>query len=299
MEKNYIEKILFSDKAKKAKEYFLISLGALIVALAVQLFFVPAKIAPGGVSGLGIVLNNVFPEISVSGFIIVINIILFVLAFKFLGDEFGFKSLYASFMLSAIMWIIENKLDIEIITRDNMLSAIIGGVSLGIGLSIVFNQKASTGGTDILASVIKKYSHISLGYSIIIIDFMVVFAGMLSFGLERGLYGAIATLLIGSTVNKVVEGFNSQKEVVIITNEKDKVKNFIVDEIQRGVTIFNGVGGYSENDNYALYSVVSPKEFIALKIYLKANIPDAFITVGTVNEVFGEGFSRPKNSNIN
>ena len=202
-------------------------------------------------------------------------------------------------MLSAIMWIIENKLDIEIITRDNMLSAIIGGVSLGIGLSIVFNQKASTGGTDILASVIKKYSHISLGYSIIIIDFMVVFAGMLSFGLERGLYGAIATLLIGSTVNKVVEGFNSQKEVVIITNEKDKVKNFIVDEIQRGVTIFNGVGGYSENDNYALYSVVSPKEFIALKIYLKANIPDAFITVGTVNEVFGEGFSRPKNSNIN
>lgn len=299
MEKNYIEKILFNKKAKKIKEYIFISIGALIVALAVQLFFVPAQIAPGGVSGLGIVLNHIFPGISVSGFIILINIILFAVAFKFLGDEFGFKSLYASFMLSFIMWIIENKLDIQIITRDNMLSAIIGGILLGIGLSIVFNEKASTGGTDILASVITKYSHLSLGYSIMIIDFVVVFTGMLSFGLERGLYGAIATLLIGSTVNKVVEGFNSQKEVVIITKEKDKVKEFIINEIQRGVTIFSGVGGYSENTNYTLYSVVSPKEFIALKIYLKANIPDAFITVGTVNEVFGEGFSRPKNSRMN
>lgn len=296
MEKNYIEKILFNKKMKKIKEYILITLGALIVSLAVQLFFVPAKIAPGGVSGIGIVLNSIFPEISVSGFIIVINIILFIIAFKFLGDEFGFKSLYASIMLSGFMWIIENRLNIGRVTKDYMLSAIIGGVLLGFGLSLVFNQKSSTGGTDIIASIINKYTYLSLGYGMMIIDFIVVFSGMLLFGIERGLYGAIATLLIGSTVNKVVEGFNIQKEVVVITNEKDKVKKYIIDEIERGVTIFNAEGGFSEQKKYAIYSVVSSKEFITLKIYLKENIPDAFITVGNVNEVFGEGFSRPKNS---
>lgn len=296
MEKNYIKKISFNPKVKRIKEYILITFGALVVSLAVQLFFVPAKIAPGGVSGIGIVLNSLFPEISVSGFIIGINIILFIIAFKFLGDEFGFKSLYASFILSGFMWIIENKLTIERITEDYMLSAIIGGVLLGVGLSIVFNQKSSTGGTDIIASIINKYTYLSLGYSMIIIDFIVVFSGMLLFGLERGLYGAISTLLIGSTINKVVEGFNVQKEVVVITKEKDKVKKYIINTIERGVTIFSAEGGYSENKKYALYSVVSSKEFITLKIYLKENIPDAFITVGNVNEVFGEGFSRPKNS---
>ncbi|NCC79994.1 MAG: hypothetical protein EOM07_10390, partial [Clostridia bacterium] len=131
---------------KKYKEYILITFGAALVALAIQLFFVPNQIAPGGVSGIGLVLNSVTPQVSVSTYVIILNVILFLLAFRLLGGGFGFKTIYASFSLSIIMWIIENIIRPENITDDLMLASILGILLLGTGLGIVFNQDASTGG---------------------------------------------------------------------------------------------------------------------------------------------------------
>ncbi|MBO1265944.1 YitT family protein [Proteiniclasticum sp. SCR006] len=279
---------------KKYKEYILITFGSALVALAIQLFFVPNQIAPGGVSGIGLVLNSVTPQVSVSTYVIILNVILFLLAFRLLGGGFGFKTIYASFSLSIIMWIIENIIRPENITDDLMLASILGILLLGTGLGIVFNQDASTGGTDILAKILNKYTHLSMGLSMTIIDLIVVVLVAFFFGLERGLYAGLATFLNGIVINRVVGGFNEKKQVFIITSDKEDVKSFIVNDIQRGATIFSGEGGFSGAENHVIYTVLSTKEFVHLKMYLREHHPDSFVTVSSTTEVLGQGFSMPK-----
>ncbi|HSR04541.1 MAG TPA: YitT family protein [Proteiniclasticum sp.] len=279
---------------KKYKEYIFITFGAALVALAIQLFFIPNKIAPGGVSGIGLVINSLTPGVSVSTYVIILNVILFLLAFKLLGGGFGFKTIYASFSLSIIMWIIENIIKPQSITDDLMLASLIGILLLGTGLGIVFNQDASTGGTDILAKLLNKYFNLSMGLSMTIIDLAVVMVVAFFFGLERGLYAGLATFLNGIVINRVVGGFNEKKQVFIITGEKEKVKSYIVNEIQRGATIFSGEGGFSGAENHVIYTVLSTKEFVRLKMYLRENHPDSFVTVSSTSEVLGQGFSIPK-----
>ena len=264
------------------------------MALAIQLFFIPNQIAPGGVSGIGLVINSLTPGVSVSTYVIILNVILFLLAFKLLGGGFGFKTIYASFSLSIIMWIIENIIKPQSITDDLMLASLIGILLLGTGLGIVFNQDASTGGTDILAKILNKYLHLSMGLSMTIIDLAVVIVVAFFFGLERGLYAGLATFLNGIVINRVVGGFNEKKQVFIITGEKEKVKSYIVNEIQRGATIFSGEGGFSGAENHVIYTVLSTKEFVKLKMYLRENHPDSFVTVSSTSEVLGQGFSMPK-----
>ena len=279
---------------KKYKEYIFITFGAALVALAIQLFFIPNQIAPGGVSGIGLVINSLTPGVSVSTYVIILNIILFLLAFKLLGGGFGFKTIYASFSLSIIMWIIENIIKPQSITDDLMLGSLIGILLLGTGLGIVFNQDASTGGTDILAKILNKYLHLSMGLSMTIIDLAVVMVVAFFFGLERGLYAGLATFLNGIVINRVVGGFNEKKQVFIITGEMEKVKSYIVNEIQRGATIFSGEGGFSGAENHVIYTVLSTKEFVKLKMHLREHHPDSFVTVSSTTEVLGQGFSMPK-----
>jgi len=279
---------------KKYKEYTLITLGSALVALAIQLFFVPNHIAPGGVSGLGLIMNTLVPGVSVSTYVIIFNVVLFLLAFRLLGGGFGFKTIYASFSLSLIMWVIENVIKPESITDDLMLATLLGILLLGTGLGIVFNQDASTGGTDILAKILNKYTHLSMGLSMTIIDLIVVVLVAFFFGLERGLYAGLATFLNGIVINRVVGGFNEKKQVFIITSDKEDVKSFIVNDIQRGATIFSGEGGFSGAENHVIYTVLSTKEFVHLKMYLREHHPDSFVTVSSTTEVLGQGFSMPK-----
>lgn len=279
---------------KKSKDYILITLGAALVAMAIQLFFVPNKVAPGGVSGISLVLTTFTPGVSVSTYVIILNIILFALAFKFLGEGFGKKTIYAAGSLSIFMWIIENIIKPDPLTDDLMLASIMGILLLGTGLGIVFNQQASTGGTDIIAQLLHKYTNLSMGISMTIIDLTVVILVAFAFGLERGLYAALATMLNGVVINKVVGGFNEKKQVFIITQHKEEVRSFIVSDLSRGATIFEGEGAYGGNRNHVLYTVLNTKEFIQLKLFLKENYQDSFVTASTTTEVIGQGFSLPK-----
>ncbi len=279
---------------KKSKDYILITLGAALVALGIQLFFIPNKIAPGGVTGISLVLTTFTPGISVSAYVILLNIILFALAFKFLGEGFGKKTIYAAASLSAFMWIIENVFKPVPLTDDLMLNSVMGIFLLGTGLGIVFNQQASTGGTDIIAQLLHKYTSLSVGISMTIIDLTVVILVALFFGLERGLYAAMATMLNGLVINKVVGGFNEKKQVFIITKHKEEVRSFIVHDLYRGATIFEGEGAYGGNKNHVLYTVLNTKEFVRLKLFLKENYQDSFVTASTTTEVIGQGFSLPQ-----
>ena len=274
---------------KKLKEYFLAIVGVAIVAFGLEYFFFPLDIAAGGVSGLALAINQLV-EINPSILVFIFNIILFALAFLVIGSSFGAKSIYATVMLSVIMWIFENFLSPRAITDNLVLACIFGSAVLAIGTAITFYQDASTGGTSIVAKIINKYFHLPIGQGLLLADCTVTLLAIYSFGVEKGLFGLLSSILIGILVDKFIAGINPVKQVFIITNKEKLIVNFINNEINRGCTILSGKGGYSKENMTVIYTVLSSNQFITLKQFIKLNNPEAFLTVSESTEALGEGF---------
>lgn len=275
---------------EKTKEIVIITIGFILVAIAVQYFYKPSKIATGGITGIAQIINYKNPKLSMGILMIVMNIILFIVAIFALGSGFGGKTLYAAFGLSGTMWFIETFMHPKALTQDVMLSAIIGTMLLGIGLALVFSQNASTGGTDILAKIINKYFHIDMGKSMQTVDmFVVILAGM-TFGISTALYAVVCVTLNGIIIDKVIQGFNTCKEVKIITSEVDEIKEYITKEIERGCTVFKAEGGYTGAKSRVIYCVLERGEFIKLRNHVRKVDPTAFVIVGEAYEVMGSGF---------
>ncbi|MDU5105947.1 MULTISPECIES: YitT family protein [unclassified Clostridium] len=274
---------------KKLKEYFLATVGVAIVAFGLEYFFFPLDIAAGGVSGLALAINQLI-DINPSILVFVFNIILFALAFFVIGSSFGAKSIYATIMLSVIMWIFENFLNPRAITDNLVLACVFGSAVLAFGTAITFYQDASTGGTSILAKIINKYFHLPIGQGLLLADCTVTLLAIYSFGVEKGLFGLLSAILIGNLVDKFIAGINPVKQVFIITNKEKLVVDFINNDINRGCTILTGKGGYSKANMTVVYTVLSSKQFITLKQFIKTNNPEAFLTVSESTEALGEGF---------
>ena len=277
-------------KAEKFKDYIIITLGIILVALSVEYFFAPNNIAAGGVTGAAIVINAIMPNLSIGIITLVLNVALFVVAFMFIDGNFGVKTIYASLGLSIILWIIETFLNPIAITKDLMMATIFGTLISAIGMALVFNENASTGGTDILAKILNKFFHLDIGKSLLIVDFIITLTSALVFGIDLALYSLLSVILLGMTVDRVIEGFNICKSVFIVSKHSDEISKFIIDSLDRGCTFLNGIGAYTGESNNILYAVLSRSQFIKLKKFIKEIDPEAFITVGEVHEVLGEGF---------
>lgn len=275
---------------EKFKEYILILVGVFLVAMSLEYFFIPNNIAAGGLTGLAIVINHYIPSISTGPLVFIMDLFLFVIGFIFLGKNFGVKTIVSSFSLAGMMTIIETYFNPKAITNDLMLAAIFGTFITAIGMAIVFNANASTGGTDTIAKIMNKFFHIDIGKSLLSVDFIVTLLGAVTFGINIGLYGLLSVIINGIAIDKVIEGFQVCKEVTIISTKSDEIGKFIMDELERGCTFLKGVGGFSGKDTYILYAVLGRNEFIKLKQYISKVDPKAFITVGEVHEVMGEGF---------
>lgn len=275
---------------KGIKDYFLITVGFILVAIAVEYFYIPNNLAAGGVSGMAILVNHYFPAIEVGVFVLIMNFILFIVAFIFIGGNFGAKTIYASFGLSFTLWLIERFFSPSAITNDLMLAAIFGTLISAIGLAMVFNTNASTGGTDILAKILNKFFHLDMGKSLLVVDFVVTLAAAVTFGVNVGLYALLSVMINGFAIDRIIDGFNSVKEVMIISNEWEAISDFIIKDLERGCTIFEGKGGYTKRDTKLIYAVVGRSEFIKLRSFIKDKDPRAFITISEAHEVLGEGF---------
>lgn len=275
---------------KVLKEYSLITFGIILVAISVEYFFAPNELAAGGVTGLAIVVDDFFPGVGVGVITLIINAVLFVAAFLFIDGNFGGKTIYASLILSVVMWIIEKWFNPYAITTDLIIATIFGTLISAIGMAIVFNNNASTGGTDILAKIMNKFIHLDIGKSLLIVDFIITLAGAYVFGLDKGFYSMLSVIILGISVDKIIEGFNTSKQVMIISNTPDAVNKFIIEELERSSTFIKGFGGYKKEDNYIIYTILNRNEFIKLKNHIRSVDPRAFITVGEVHEVLGEGF---------
>lgn len=273
------------------KDYLITSIGALIVAIGICFFLIPADLATGGITGLAMIINNLFPVISIGQVLLMLNIILFIVGFITIGKAFGAKTIYASFLLSGIIYLFDTFIKIEQPLVDDLFVNLIVGILIqGIGLGIVFNQDASTGGTDIIAKVLNKYFNLEIGKALLMADFVVVSLAAYSFGIELAIYAFLGIIMNGLIIDTAIEGFNLKVSVSIISKETDAIQKFIVDKLERGATIYTAKGAYTMRDKEIVTSVMDKKEFIKLKTYIKQLDPDAFVMISNVREVLGEGF---------
>lgn len=276
---------------KTVKEYVFITIGVLLVALSIEFFLAPNKIAAGGVTGIAIIVNSYIPKFKIGLVVLIMNIILLIIGFIGIGNKFGAKTIYSSLMLSAIIWMMDRVVTPNMtITTDQLLASIFGTLFSGIGLGIVFNQNASTGGTDILAKILNKFIHVDIGKSLLAVDFIVTLFAGISFGAEAGMYALLSVIINGFVIDTVIEGLNISRQIFVISEKNDLISKFIIEDLERGCTILHGRGGYSKEDTYILYTVLGRKEFIKLKGYIKEVDVKAFISITHAHEVLGEGF---------
>ena len=276
-------------KTETIKEIALITIGIFLVAISVVYFFEPNNIAAGGITGLAIVINHYIPFISIGPLVLMMDAILFIVALIVLGAKFGAKTIYSSFLLSTSMWIMQTFIPINI-TNDLILATIFGTLISAVGMAIVFNANASTGGTDIIAKILNKFFHIEIGKSLLIVDFLVTLLGAVTFGINIGLYGLLAVIINGVVIDNIIAGFKTKSEITIISEKNKEISKFILDDLERGCTFIKGIGGFTGKDTSILYTVLDRNEFIKLKNKIKEIDKNAFITVGEVHEVMGEGF---------
>ncbi len=269
-------------------EYLQIVLGSFIGALSLTMFLIPNKVAAGGVSGLATVLYYLF-KLPVGWMMLLFNIPLFLSGIIFLGKSVGIKTLVGSLLFSVFT---ELTVNFPVVTRDLMLSAVYGGIILGIGLGIVFRVRGSTGGTDLAAMILNHFvPSISVGQGILIIDFFVIILSGIAFNWELAMYAWIALFVSSKVIDLIQEGFNYAKAVYIISNETEEISQKILTEMERGLTFIKAEGGFTRQDKNVLLCVITRLEVSRLKNIVHQTDPRAFVIIHDVHEVLGEGFS--------
>jgi uncharacterized membrane-anchored protein YitT (DUF2179 family) len=280
--------LTYNSRAEKIQEYINVLLGAAIVAFTFNAFLLPNRIASGGVSGISTILDAVAgwePAYVQWAF----NIPLFIAGVIFLGKQFGIKTLIGTVFLPFVVYLTK---DFAPWTTDPLLASIFGGIGVGLGIGIVFRGKASTGGTDLAAQIINKYTGLTLGTCVAIIDGLIVLTAAFVFDIEQGLYALIALYVTSKMIDIVQIGFGRSKMTLIISEKQNEVREGILHKIDRGVTKLKAYGGYTDFERPILMCVVDPTEFTNLKQLVKTIDPTAFIVVTDASEVLGRGFKR-------
>lgn len=271
----------------EVKNYLFVLIGSAIVAIGFNTLLLPNQIAAGGVSGISTIMQSFGFEAAYVQW--GLNIPLFIAGFYLLGGTFGVKTLVGSIFLPFMVFVTRH---IAPVTHEALLAAIFGGVVIGIGIGLVFLGNGSTGGTALAAKIINKYTGLTLGTCLAMMDGLIVLAAMTVFGIEEGLYAVIGVFISSKTIDVVQAGFSHSKMAMIITGHEDEVRQAVFDQIDRGVTKISAVGGYTDHDRPILMCVIGQSQFTKLKQVVKAIDASAFVIVMDAKEVLGEGFKR-------
>jgi len=275
------------------KDYVLITIGLLMYTMGWMLFLVPAEITGGGISGVSAVVFYA-THIPISITFLIINAILVLIAIKILGANFGVKTIYSIVVLSVFFALFQNLLKKPLVD-DTFLSAILGGMAGGIGLGIVFSRGGSTGGTDIFAMIIMKYRNISPGKIIMLCDVVIIASSYFVFQSPAKLvYGYVSMWVVSYALDSFLSGANRSAQIFIFSTKYEEIADFITKEAVRGVTVFDGIGWYSKENVKIVMSIVRKKETSAIFRKIKQIDPDAFISMGSVMGVYGQGFETLK-----
>lgn len=274
------------------RDLLFVTLGALLIAVAVNWVFVPNQIVTGGLTGIGILLEYAL-HLPISVTTLLLNIPLFIAGWKMLGGQaFGFKTLYGFLILAGFIQLTTN-LRVLALTKEPLLASIYGGALLGAGLGIVFRGRATTGGTDLLARLVQKLTGFSPGVLLLLIDGTIIASAAIMFSVERILYALVSLFVTGKTIDFIQEGLSHSKVAYIISPLHDQIKEEILHSLDRGVTQLRAIGGYTGEYREILLCVVSQSEVTKLKDLVRSIDQNAFVIVSDAHEVLGEGFRHP------
>lgn len=268
------------------KEYIIVALACMVMAFNTSYFFIGNKLAQGGVSGLSLIIHYL-SNIDMSYLYFALNIPLIILAYIFLGKNFLLKTLFATFVLSVFLKIFASfsePLD------DILLAAIFGGAINGIAIGIVFYAGGSTGGMDIVAKIVNKYTGIPISRILLATDFIVLSIVAVIFGKVIFMYTLISLVISSKMIDIIQVGIYSAKGVTIITTKEDEIRKRIMEDTGRGITLIDAKGGYTQKEIGMLYCVVGQYQLIKVKTIVKEVDPSAFMIVADVHEVIGNGF---------
>lgn len=262
--------------------------GTLLMAISIDLFLLPNQLSVGGFSGIG-TIGHYLLGIPVGTTVLILNIPLFLIALIRNGKKFFLDSLIGTIFLSLFLNLFEN---ISTVTHSGFLACIYGGILSGIGTSIVLHANASTGGSDLLAQIVKSYkTDIKPGNIIVIIDTIVVIASTIAFGeIEIGLYSAIAIYVMGKVLDLVFEGIDFAKMLIIISPKYQEISDEINKEVKRGTTAIYGRGMYKKEEKEVLLCVASRGEVREIRKIINEIDKDAFLIITNAREVYGRGF---------
>ncbi|MCD6450414.1 MAG: YitT family protein [Thermotogaceae bacterium] len=284
------------NKGIVVREYILTTVGLFITALGLDMFLIPNGIAAGGVSGLSMILSHL-TSIPVGIWMYILNAILFTIAFITIGFDFSAKTIYSTFMLNFFVDLFDRIVPIwkyappyiegEV---DHILAVLFGVMLTAIGMAITFSQNSSTGGTDIIARIFNKYFGTAIGTTLMIVDFVIGFSSAFSFGVEKAMYAILAIIINGMMIDFVLHGIEMSSKVIIFSEKSDKVIDFILNELKRGATKIPSIGAYTGKEKILILTVVRRRELAELIHFLRRVDPKAFVIIGEVRQVLGEGF---------
>ncbi|VWX35939.1 MULTISPECIES: YitT family protein [Exiguobacterium] len=281
-----------STRQEVVRDYVYLLLGSLFVASAFSLFLAPNQLASGGVSGLSIVLNDLF-GISPGLFQLVANVLLLAIGWMILGMGFGVKSLVGSIFLPVVILIYE-RFEVPAATMNPMLAAIFGGAGVGIGLGLIFKGRASTGGMDLIAQILHRFTKLPIHLCIALLDGTIVISAAIIFSLEIGLYALVALFITIKMIDIVQLGITNDKLAYIISDQREALVKEIFQTLDRGATEIEAAGAYTRKRKPMLMVVVRQGEITTLKEIVKHIDPEAFLVVSEAHEVLGLGFTDDK-----
>lgn len=273
------------------RTYALLTLGTLLMVVGIYFFKFPNHFSTGGVSGISVILGHYFPAITPGSFVAIINMFLLLVGFAVFGRDFGIRTAYASVLMSAATWLLERLVPMAGPMTSQPFMELIFAVGFpAVGSAILFNLDASSGGTDIVAMVLRKFTSLDIGKALMCSDLVITLMACVAFGMETGLYSVLGLIIKSLMVDMVLENINTHKYFHIITTHPREIEAFITETLHRGATELHGEGAYTHEGRSVLLTVMNRREAILLRREVKRIDPHAFILIMNTGEIVGKGF---------
>ena len=274
----------------KLKNFSLLTISTLIMAVGIYFFKFTNNFTFGGITGIAVLVAKFLP-ISASDFSFVVNILLLIIGWIVLGKSFAEKTAYSTILLSVSLSLLERIYPMSHpLTNEPLLELIFAILLPALGSAILFNIGASSGGTDVIAMILKKYTSVDIGEGLMIYKLIFTLAGFLVFNVKTGLYSLFGLIMRSALIDNFIESFNRSKYFHVVTSNATCICDFIQNDLQRGATIVNATGAFTGDDKYIILTVLSPSQAVKLRNFIKEHDPKAFLLVSNTSEIIGKGF---------
>ena len=268
-----------------------LNLGTLLMAVGVYFFKFPNHFTTGGVSGISIVVAHFIPTMTTATLNLILNILLLIVGVIFLGRGFGLRTAYSAVMSSVLTYVFERLIPMDAPMTTQPVLELMFAVGLpAFGSAILFHVNASSGGTDIIAMLVKKYSHMHIGLALALADLLVAVAACFTFGMETGLFSLFGLFLKSYMVDAVMDNLRTYKVFQIVTDNPDPICNFIMKDLHHSATLIDGAGSFTHEHRKIIMTVINRHQAIRLQLFVRATDPHSFITITSSSEIVGKGF---------